>query len=89
MFGQQQQQQQQPSGASQWATHAESLPCSDYLCQDTLVCVKKPVECPCPNVQDIRCVVPDALEHGSGTPLCVRGRGDCAEVEKLANKFAK
>ncbi|KAI0246549.1 hypothetical protein BJV78DRAFT_1134966 [Lactifluus subvellereus] len=91
MFGQPQQQQQhrQQSGGQQWAMHAESLSCSEYLCPDTLVCVTKPVDCPCPNVQDIKCVVPDAQEAGSGTRICVRGGTDCVQVEKLAKKFAK
>src|SRR6267142_1614467 len=65
-----------------------TVPCSEYLCKDTLVCVHKPVDCPCPNVQDIKCVVPDSQDVGSGTRLCVRGGTDCAHVEKLVKKFA-
>jgi hypothetical protein len=53
-----------------------------------LVCVHKPVDCPCPNGQDIKCVVPDTQDVGSGTRLCVRGGTDCAQVEKLVKKFA-
>ncbi|KAH9167153.1 hypothetical protein EDB89DRAFT_1998752 [Lactarius sanguifluus] len=90
MFGHpQQQQQQQPSGGQQWAMHAESLSCSEYLCPDTLVCVKQPIDCPCPIVQDVKCVVPDAQEVGGGTRLCIRGGTNCAQVEKLAKKYAK
>ncbi|KAH9971366.1 hypothetical protein BGW80DRAFT_1174572 [Lactifluus volemus] len=90
MFGQpQQQQHHQPPGGQQWAMHAESLSCSEYLCPDTLVCVTKPVDCPCPNVQDIKCVVPDAQAAGSGTRFCVRGSTGCEQVEKLAKKFSK
>jgi hypothetical protein len=66
-----------------------AVSCSEYLCPDTLVCVTKPVDCPCPNVQDIKCIVPDAQAVGSGTRFCVRGSTDCAQVEKLAKKFAK
>jgi len=66
-----------------------SVSCSEYLCQDTLVCVSKPVDCPCPNVEDIKCVVPDAQDSGSGTRLCIRGGTDCAQVEKLAKKFSQ
>ncbi|KAI0267894.1 hypothetical protein BGY98DRAFT_938478 [Russula aff. rugulosa BPL654] len=88
MFGQPQQQ-QQPSGQQQWAMHADSLSCSEYLCQDTLVCVSKPIDCPCPNVQDIKCVVPDAQDGSSGTRLCIRGGTDCAQIEKLAKKFSQ
>jgi hypothetical protein len=62
--------------------------CSDYLCEDTLVCVKRPIECPCPVVQDVKCIVPDTQDAGSGTRLCIRGGTDCAQIEKLVNKFA-
>ncbi|KAF8238890.1 hypothetical protein L208DRAFT_1387214 [Tricholoma matsutake] len=84
MFGQQQQQQQQqhPSGASQWAAHVESVPCSEYLCPTTLVCVAGPMECPCPDVQDIKCLIPDA-DGNEATVICVRGQNECANVERL------
>ncbi|KAI9462032.1 hypothetical protein F5148DRAFT_1016300 [Russula earlei] len=88
MFGHPQQQQQQPSGGQQWAMHADSLSCSEYLCSDTLMCVTRPVDCPCPNVQDIKCIVPDAEQVGGGTRLCIRGGTDCQQVEKLAKKFS-
>jgi hypothetical protein len=65
-----------------------TVSCSEYLCQDTLVCVNNPIDCPCPNVQDIKCVVPDA-QDGGGTRLCIRGGTDCAQVEKLAKKFSQ
>jgi hypothetical protein len=66
-----------------------TVSCTEYLCQDTLVCVSKPIDCPCPNVEDIKCVVPDAQDGGSGTRLCIRGRTDCAQVEKLEKKFSQ
>ena len=66
-----------------------TVSCSEYLCQDTLVCVSKPIDCPCPNVEDIKCVVPDAQDGDSGTRLCIRGGTDCAQVEKLAKKFSQ
>ena len=66
-----------------------TVSCSEYLCQDTLVCVSKPIDCPCPNVQDIKCVVPDAQDGGGGTRLCIRGGTDCAQVEKLEKKFSQ
>jgi hypothetical protein len=66
-----------------------AVSCSEYLCQDTLVCVSKPIDCPCPNVQDIKCVVPDAQDGSSGTRLCIRGGTDCAQIEKLAKKFSQ
>jgi hypothetical protein len=63
------------------------VPCSNYLCPDTLVCVQGPSECPCPNVEDVRCVVPDVQDKGAGTVVCVRGTEECKEVEKLAKKW--
>ncbi|KIJ20341.1 hypothetical protein PAXINDRAFT_166419 [Paxillus involutus ATCC 200175] len=91
MFGNQQgqQQRQQPSqGGSQGNTHADAVACSAYLCPDSLACVGRPLECPCPNVEDIKCTVPDAQDVGSGTVVCVRGDG-CAAVESLAHAYSK
>ncbi|TRM68136.1 hypothetical protein BD626DRAFT_480882 [Schizophyllum amplum] len=83
MFGgQQQQQQQQHSHASQWAAYQESVPCSKYLCPGTLECVARPTDCPCPDVQDIKCLIPDKAD--GATMVCVRGEEGCAGVEKLA-----
>ncbi|EMD40916.1 hypothetical protein CERSUDRAFT_80572 [Gelatoporia subvermispora B] len=91
MFGQgQQQQRQRPSGsagASQWSMQSESVPCSQYLCPDTLVCVEEPALCPCPDVQDVRCLVPDAEDTRAAAVLCVRGAKGCADVERLARKM--
>jgi len=91
MFGQQQQQQQQqrPSGASQWASHAESVSCSQYLCPDTHVCVDRAAACPCPHEQDVKCLIPDALDGDGATVVCVRGENECAEVNRLVRKFSK
>ncbi|QRW01565.1 cytochrome P450 family protein [Ceratobasidium sp. AG-Ba] len=80
MFGggqrhhQQQQQQQQQRQGSMWSQQADAIPCSQYLCPNTLACVSTPVLCPCPAPEDIKCVIPDA-EGGSndGTVVCVRG----------------
>ncbi|KAJ7490363.1 hypothetical protein B0H11DRAFT_2010232 [Mycena galericulata] len=84
MFGQQRQQQQHHSGASQWAAHLESVSCSQYLCPTTLDCVGSPVDCPCPDPEDIKCMVPDADEKDGATVVCVRGSNECREVERLA-----
>lgn len=65
------------------------VPCSNYLCPDTLACVSRPEDCPCPNVQDVKCVIEDSERDESGTVVCVRGGIDCKAVEKLANKFTK
>ncbi|KAJ7068490.1 hypothetical protein C8F01DRAFT_611941 [Mycena amicta] len=82
MFQQQQRQQQHHSGASQWAAHLESVSCSDYLCPGTLDCVSSPVDCPCPDAEDIKCTIPDA--EGDATVVCVRGSDECRQVERLA-----
>lgn len=66
-----------------------TVSCSEYLCQDTLVCVAKPMDCPCPNVEDIKCVVPDVQDAASGTRLCIRGGSDCGQLEKLVKKFSQ
>ncbi|KAJ7094566.1 hypothetical protein B0H15DRAFT_904494 [Mycena belliarum] len=86
MFGQQQQQQQQQrSGAAQWAAHLESVSCSQYLCPATLDCVGSPVDCPCPDPEDIKCTIPDA-DKGA-TVICVRGNDECRHVERLARRM--
>jgi len=89
MFGQQQQQQQQQrSGASQWAAQAESVSCSEYLCPATLDCVRRPSDCPCPDVQDVKCRVPD-VGGDDDTYVCVRGDNGCSQVERLLLKGTK
>ncbi|KAF8076603.1 hypothetical protein FPV67DRAFT_1559038 [Lyophyllum atratum] len=95
MFGnqqqhhQQQQQQQHRSGASQWAAHADTVPCSQYLCPTTLDCVARPVDCPCPDVQDVKCTIPDVVSSNEATVVCVRGENECAEVERLMRRGSK
>ncbi|KAJ8584794.1 hypothetical protein M405DRAFT_875530 [Rhizopogon salebrosus TDB-379] len=93
MFGhpqQQQQQQQQrgPSGDSQWMAHSEALSCSQYLCPDTLSCVRRPADCPCPNTEDIKCTVPGAVETDAATVVCVRGVEECALVGRLMRSYS-
>ncbi|KAG0709830.1 hypothetical protein DFH29DRAFT_792676 [Suillus ampliporus] len=97
MFGhpqqpqQQQQQQQQgpdPSGNSQWMAHSEALSCSQYLCPSTLSCVKKPADCPCPNAEDTKCTVPDAVDTNAATVVCVRGLEECASVDRLMRSYS-
>ncbi|OCH92149.1 hypothetical protein OBBRIDRAFT_727363 [Obba rivulosa] len=92
MFGQGHQQQHQRGssgspGASQWSVQSENVPCSQYLCPDSLVCVEEPSLCPCPDVQDIRCLIPDAEDERVATVVCVRGANGCADVERLARKM--
>ncbi|KAG2154986.1 uncharacterized protein EDB93DRAFT_1202220 [Suillus bovinus] len=97
MFGHSQQQQQQqqqqqrgpgPSGNSQWMAHSEALSCSQYLCPSTLMCVKRPADCPCPNAEDIKCTIPDAIDTAAATVVCVRGVGECTPVERLTRSFS-
>ncbi|KAJ6515668.1 hypothetical protein C8R45DRAFT_811005 [Mycena sanguinolenta] len=85
MFGQQRQQ-QPPSGAAQWAAHLDSIACSDYLCPATLDCVGSPVDCPCPDAEDIKCIIPDS-EEKDGTVVCVRGNNECRQVEALMRRI--
>ena len=61
--------------------------CSDYLCPETLVCVTNPADCSCPNVEDEKCLIPDARDRDAATVVCVRGSEGCAEVERLASKW--
>ncbi|ESK94459.1 long chronological lifespan protein 2 [Moniliophthora roreri MCA 2997] len=84
----QQHQEQHHAGAAQWASHIDSIPCSQYLCK-TLECVKSPAQCPCPDVEDVRCVIPDSDDRDSGTVICVRGKNECDQVERLAKKTWK
>ncbi|KAG2152439.1 hypothetical protein BD769DRAFT_1342010 [Suillus cothurnatus] len=96
MFGHSQQQQQQqqqqqrgsaPSGNSQWVAHSEALPCSQYLCPSTLACVKRPADCPCPNAEDIKCTIPDAVDAEAATVVCVRGMEECTPVDRLMRSY--
>ncbi|RDB20044.1 Long chronological lifespan protein 2 [Hypsizygus marmoreus] len=91
MFGgQQHQQQQQRSGSAQWAAQVEAVSCSQYLCPATLDCVASPKECPCPDAQDIKCIIPDKVGGGNeATVVCVRGENECAEVERLMRRWDK
>ena len=67
-----------------------AVSCSQYLCPETLDCVKRPVDCPCPNSEDIKCTIPD-MEGGvdDATVVCTRGQNGCAEVERLMKKGHK
>ncbi|KZT62806.1 hypothetical protein CALCODRAFT_478720 [Calocera cornea HHB12733] len=79
---------QQHAGGGQqslWQAQADAVPCAAYLCPTTLHCVPAPADCPCPSVQDIKCLVPDA-QTGAHTVVCARagGAGGCADVDRLA-----
>jgi hypothetical protein len=62
--------------------------CSQYLCPDTHLCVDRPAACPCPHEQDVKCLIPDALDSNGATVVCVRGGNECAEVNRLMKKFS-
>ncbi|KAI9056531.1 hypothetical protein FKP32DRAFT_1599261 [Trametes sanguinea] len=90
MFGGHHQQQQRgppAGGMAQWQAHSDAVPCSTYLCPDTLVCVAQPSECPCPNVEDIKCLIPDAQDKGASTVVCVRGQQECTDVKNKSRKI--
>ncbi|KAF8742470.1 hypothetical protein AX14_004334 [Amanita brunnescens Koide BX004] len=69
MFGhpsqQHHQQQQQRAGASQYADQVDAVSCSGYLCPATLDCVGSPVDCPCPNEEDVNVRARDARLRAS------------------------
>jgi len=64
-----------------------AVSCSQYLCPETLDCVKRPLDCPCPTPEDIKCTIPD-MDGGvdDATVVCIRGQNECAEVERLMKK---
>jgi len=63
------------------------VPCNQYLCTDTLLCVPDPVDCPCPYVEDEKCVLVDPHTKRPSSYVCHRGPGGCNEIEKLASKW--
>ncbi|KAF8351604.1 hypothetical protein F5887DRAFT_215238 [Amanita rubescens] len=88
MFGHPQQQQhhhQQRTGAEQYAALVDEVSCPGYLCPVTLDCVENPTYCPCPDEEDVKCIIPDIDSHrpGDGTVVCVRGAHGCAQVDRL------
>ncbi|KAE9410046.1 hypothetical protein BT96DRAFT_464226 [Gymnopus androsaceus JB14] len=86
MFGQQQQHQQQhhqSSGGSQ------DVSCSQYLCPNTLDCVALPHDCPCPDQEDVKCIIPDADNSNVGTVVCARGPEACQSVERIVWRLGK
>ena len=66
-----------------------TVECSNYLCPDTLVCVSQPSDCPCPDVQDVKCLIPDAQDQGASTVVCVRGQDECADVHREYRRTAR
>ncbi|KAK9468510.1 hypothetical protein V1512DRAFT_106886 [Lipomyces arxii] len=71
---------QHSEGGSLWyEQNYEAVQCKHYVCQDTLKCVKKAVDCPCvfPDSEE-KCILPDKKNY-----VCIskNGRG-CSFVEK-------
>ena len=61
--------------------------CSQYLCPATLDCVQLPRDCPCPYVEDIKCLILDTVAGTEeATVVCTRGQNGCVEVENLLKK---
>ncbi|KAK9379593.1 uncharacterized protein V2V93DRAFT_373129 [Kockiozyma suomiensis] len=77
---QQRRQQESAQGSPQWyEQNYETVECNGFVCEDTLSCVKRPVDCPClfPDSQE-KCILPDKKNY-----VCIstNGRG-CEFVEK-------
>ena len=68
--------------------YALTVPCSQYLCPDTLICAANPIDCPCPNFEDEKCLIEDKKDRGSGTIVCVRGGTGCDQVDRLARPWS-
>lgn len=76
---QQKQQQQQPDDADNWVeSQYDKIKCDQYLCEDTLACVKSRADCPCLfPATEIKCVLPNK------DYVCISsGSMDCSFVEK-------
>jgi hypothetical protein len=88
LFQQQRQQQQpnQPKADGSWFEETyDNYNCNGYICEDTLACVKRPVDCPCkfPN-SEIKCILPGGKNY-----VCISKPADndpkprdCKFVEK-------
>ncbi|KAI8979766.1 hypothetical protein BDF20DRAFT_530331 [Mycotypha africana] len=49
------------------------IPCNNYICPASDICVKKPKDCPCSKVTDKKCIVGDWY-------TCIRGDQNCKDV---------
>lgn len=82
-FQQQQQQGQHRRGGGDVAYDERFYrkECQGYICPDTLSCVKRPVDCPCPFPDSqIKCTIPGS-KKGSDTYVCIsKGERDCKFV---------
>ncbi|KIY73807.1 hypothetical protein CYLTODRAFT_416832 [Cylindrobasidium torrendii FP15055 ss-10] len=80
-------QEERPSAASQWQAHLDAVSCNQYLCPTTLNCVKSPSDCPCPYVEDIKCIIPDKDSRDGSTVVCARGQEGCDQIKRLSKKL--
>ncbi|PWN98840.1 hypothetical protein FA09DRAFT_359997 [Tilletiopsis washingtonensis] len=84
----QQEQEAPPAGDASWFhARVQAAQCGRYLCPDTLACVGRPAECPCPFPQQIRCPYPDVAAGAqtalsAGGSFCVQA-ADCSGVDAL------
>ncbi|GAA6019550.1 hypothetical protein JCM11491_001334 [Sporobolomyces phaffii] len=77
LFNQQQQQGSPHAPAINWEEQFASTKCATYLCHDSMTCVEKPRDCPCPYAAyDKKCPVGGGSE---GEFVCAR---DCDLVER-------
>ncbi|GAA5964403.1 hypothetical protein JCM3765_006405 [Sporobolomyces pararoseus] len=83
LFNQQQahHQQQQQAPSIKWEDQFSNIQCPTYLCPESLVCVDKPKDCPCPySDYDKKCLIPGGGDAGKeDTFVCAR---DCDMVKK-------
>lgn len=80
-FFQQQQQHNQQQEIS-YQDRVFGKDCTQYLCPDTLQCVRRPVDCPCPFPDSqIKCVLPAAEKGRESTFVCIsKSSKDCKYV---------
>lgn len=66
-----------------WAQEME-IPCpqGEYLC-DSLVCVSKPMDCPCKYSEQIKCIT------GQNSFVCVSDDKACQKIKKLSAPIDK
>ncbi|KAI8053116.1 uncharacterized protein B0P05DRAFT_561646 [Gilbertella persicaria] len=50
-----------------------NIPCEHYICEETNVCVEKPLDCPCRIQTDKKCFIGDWY-------ICIRGDESCDQV---------
>lgn len=81
-FFHQQQQQQQHHQEPSYQDRVFGKDCNQYLCPDTLQCVRTPSECPCPFPDSqIKCVLPTVEKGGENTYVCIsKGSKNCKYV---------